>query len=129
MIQLKVLSGKRAGTAYVGRRFPVQIGRSAKAQLQLEEDGVWDEHLQLDLSPGEGFVLAVHGQALASVNGEPIHETTLRNGDLIQIGSSKLQFWLGETRQVSLGWREWVLWSGIAIVSLGQVGLIYWLLR
>jgi len=129
MIQLKVLTGKKAGTACTARRFPLLIGRSADAQLQLQEDGVWDEHLQLDFRPGEGFVLTVHENALASVNGEPIHQTTLRNGDLIQIGSSRLQFWLGETRQVSLGWREWVLWSGIGMVSLGQVGLIYWLLR
>ena len=129
MVQLKILTGKKAGTAYTTRRFPVQIGRSATAQMQLEEDGVWDQHLQLDFSPGDGFVLTVHENALASVNAEPIQRTRLRNGDLIQLGSSKLQFWLGETRQVSLGWREWVLWSGIAIVSLGQVGLIYWLLR
>ena len=129
MVQLKVLTGKKAGSAYVARRFPVQIGRAANAELQLEEDGVWNEHLQLDFTPGEGFVLSVHENALASVNAEPIHRTTLRNGDVIQLGSSQLQFWLGETRQVSLGWREWLLWSGIAIVSLGQVGLIYWLLR
>jgi pSer/pThr/pTyr-binding forkhead associated (FHA) protein len=129
MVQLKVLTGKKAGTAYAARRFPVQIGRSSKAELQLEEDGVWDEHLRLDFNPGEGFVLSVQENALASVNAEPIQRTTLRNGDLIQLGSSKLQFWLGETRQVSLGWREWLLWSGIAMVSLGQVGLIYWLLR
>jgi len=53
----------------------------------------------------------------------------LRNGDLIQIGSSKLQFWLSETRQFSLGLREWLLWSGIAIISMGQIALIYLLLR
>ena len=53
MVQLKILSGKKAGTAWVARRFPVRIGRSAGADLQLEESGVWDEHLQLDFKPAE----------------------------------------------------------------------------
>ena len=129
MVQLRILSGKKAGSAYVARRFPVQIGRSAKAELQLEEDGVWNEHLRLDFSPGEGFVLSACENALAAVNATPVQKTVLRNGDLIQVGSSKLQFWLSETRHVSLGWREWLLWSGIAIISVGQVVLVYLLLR
>ena len=129
MVQLRILSGKKAGSAYVARRFPVQIGRSAKAELQLEEDGVWNEHLRLDFSPGEDFVLSACENALAAVNATPVQKTVLRNGDLIQVGSSKLQFWLSETRQVSLGWREWLLWSGIAIISVGQVVLVYLLLR
>jgi len=129
MVQLKVLTGKKAGSAHVARRFPVQIGRSAKAQLQLEEDGVWNEHLRLDFNPGDGFVLSAHEDALATVNTKPFRQTVLRNGDLIQIGSSKLQFWLSETRQFSLGLREWLLWSGIAIISMGQIALIYLLLR
>jgi len=129
MVQLKVLSGKKAGSAYVVRRFPVQIGRSPKAELQLEDDGVWNEHLRLDFNPDQGFVLRTQENALAAVNATPFQETVLRNGDLIQIGSSKIQFWLSETRQVALGWREWLLWSGIAIVSMGQIVLVYLLLK
>jgi pSer/pThr/pTyr-binding forkhead associated (FHA) protein len=129
MVQLRIVSGKKAGSAYVARRFPVQIGRSPRAELQLEEDGVWNEHLRLDFDPGEGFVLSTCENALAAVNSAPFQKTVLRNGDLIQIGSSKLQFWLGETRQVALGWREWLLWSGIALISIGQIVLVYLLLR
>ena len=63
------------------------------------------------------------------VNSQAANDVLLRNGDLIQLGSSKLQFWLSETRQRGLRFREWLTWSGIAAISLGQVALIYWLLR
>jgi pSer/pThr/pTyr-binding forkhead associated (FHA) protein len=129
MVQLKLLSGKRAGTTWVARRFPVRIGRSAAADLQLEEVGVWDQHLQLDFNPAEGIVLSVQQHALASVNGQPVHQAVLRNGDVIEIGSLRMQFWLSETRQAGLRLREGLTWAGIAAISLGQVGLIYWILR
>jgi pSer/pThr/pTyr-binding forkhead associated (FHA) protein len=129
MVQLRILSGKKAGTSWVARRFPVRIGRAPSADLQVEEEGVWDQHLQIELQRGEGFHLKSHTEAPALVNGEAVQEAALRNGDCIQLGSLKLQFWLSETRQVGLGFREWLTWLGIAAVSLVQIGLIYWLLR
>ena len=129
MVQLKVLSGKMAGTAWVARRFPVRIGRSSAADLQLEESGVWDQHLQLDFDPAAGFILSAQPNALATVNGQPVDRTVLRNGDAIDLGSLKMQFWLSETRQAGLRAREGLTWAGIAAISLGQVGLIYWMLR
>jgi hypothetical protein len=129
MVQLKILSGKKAGSAWVARRFPVRIGRSATADLQSEEDGVWDQHLQLDFNPAAGLVLTAQPNALATVNGQPVQQTVLRNGDAISIGSLKMQFWLSETRQAGLRFREGLTWTAIAVISLGQIALIYWLLR
>ena len=129
MFQLKVLSGKKAGTVWVARRFPVRIGRAAAADLQLEESGVWDQHLKLDLSPEEGIVMSAQPNALATVNGQPAHRIVLRNGDAIDVGSLRMQFWLSEARQAGLSFREGLTWAGIAVVSLGQVGLVYWLLH
>jgi len=129
MIQLKILSGKKAGTAWVARRFPVRIGRSVGADLQLEENGVWDQHLQLDFNPATGLILTAQPRALATVNGQPVEQTVLRNGDAIDIGSSKMQFWLSETRQAGMRFREGLTWVAIAAISLGQIALIYWLLR
>jgi hypothetical protein len=129
MIQLEVLSGKKAGTIWVARHFPVRIGRSSAADLQLEEDGVWDQHLQLDFNPLEGIILSAQPNALANVNGQPVRQTLLHNGDAVEIGSLRMQFWLSETRQGGLRFREGLTWAGIAAISLGQVGLIYWLLH
>jgi pSer/pThr/pTyr-binding forkhead associated (FHA) protein len=129
MVQLKVLSGKKAGTAWVARRFPVRIGRSSAANLRLEEDGVWDQHLQLDFNPAEGIVLSAQPNAPVAVNGQVVQQTVLRNGDSIDIGSSKLQFWLADTRQTDLRLREGLTWAAIAAISIGQVALIYGMLR
>ena len=129
MVQFKVLSGKTAGDLWIARRFPVRIGRAANSSLKVEESGVWDSHLQIDFVRKEGFVMQTQPNALASVNNQPIERAVLRNGDLIQIGSVKLQFWLSEPRQVGLRFREWLTWAAITLISLGQVALIYWLLR
>jgi pSer/pThr/pTyr-binding forkhead associated (FHA) protein len=129
MIQLRVRSGNKAGTVWVARRFPVRVGRSPSADLRLEEAGVWDEHLRLEFHPADGIVLKVQPNALASVNGQPVEQAVLRNGDDIGIGSLNLQFWLGETRQRGLKFREGLTWAGVAAISLGQVALIYWLLH
>jgi pSer/pThr/pTyr-binding forkhead associated (FHA) protein len=129
MVQLKVLSGKKAGTAWLVRRFPVRIGRSARADLQSDESGVWDQHLQLDFDPAAGLVLTAQPDALATVNGQPVQKAVLRNGDAISIGSLKLQFWLSETSQRGLRFREGLTWLAIGAISLGQVAIIYWLVR
>jgi pSer/pThr/pTyr-binding forkhead associated (FHA) protein len=129
MVRLKVLSGKKAGTAWVARRFPVRIGRSAAADLQLEESGVWEQHLELDFDPAEGIILRTQPNALAAINGQPVEHAVLRNGDAIQIGSSQLRFELSENRQSGLRFREALTWTCIAAISFGQIALIYWLLH
>jgi pSer/pThr/pTyr-binding forkhead associated (FHA) protein len=129
MVQLKILSGKTAGQTYLARRFPLRIGRSPASDIRFEEDGVWEQHLELTFRPGEGFLLKAHPDALAVVNGEAIQQTALRNGDTIEIGSLKMQFWLSETRQPGLRFRESLVWAGIVLVCLFQIAAIYWLLQ
>jgi len=129
VVQLRILSGQKAGSAWVARRFPVCIGRSAASNLQLEEDGVWDQHLRLDFEPAAGIVLRALPNALVTVNEQSVHKAVLRNGDAIGLGSLRIQFWLSETRQSGLHFREGLTWAGITAACLGQVGLIYWLLR
>lgn len=129
MLQLQILSGKSAGVLWDTRRFPVRIGRAANSDLRLEDDGVWEEHFQLALSPPEGFVLTAQPGALVNVNGVAAQTLRLRNGDLITAGSVKLCFRLSETRQPSLRAREWLVWSLIAMLGLGELALMVWLLQ
>ena len=129
MILLQILSGKQAGTRWVARRFPVRIGRSAANDLQLEESGIWDEHLELTCDPAEGFLLDPRPNALVTVNRETVRDARLRNGDTIEIGPVQIRFWLAETRQRGLRIREWVVWTLVAAVSLGEIALVYWLLQ
>jgi FHA domain-containing protein len=129
MILLQILSGKQAGTSWAARRFPVQVGRSPEATLQLEENGVWDEHFTIDFKAREGFLIESMPNAAVAVNAIPVEQTFLRNGDIIDAGGVKLRFWLGETRQAGLDFRDYLTWIAIGLISLGQVGLVYWLLR
>ncbi|MGO8677449.1 MAG: FHA domain-containing protein [Limisphaerales bacterium] len=127
MIQFSILTGKKAGVTWAARRYPVRIGRAATADLQLDEEGVWDRHLQVDFKPRDGFYVSAQANALATVNSQPFRETRLRNGDCLEIGALKMRFWLGQTRQVGLRFREWLTWAAIAGICLAQIALIYWL--
>ena len=129
MVQLRFLSGGRRGSAQTIRRFPCCIGRAASADLRLDEAGVWDKHLLLEVDTAEGFVMTVLEGALASVNGQPLDRTRLRNGDLIEAGAATIQFWLGETRQRGLKTRETLTWAALALLCLLQVLLVYQLLK
>ncbi len=129
MLQFQIVSGKSAGVVWDARRFPVHIGRASGNDLQLEDDGVWNEHFQVALNPAEGFVLSVFPGALVTVNQPPASTARMRNGDLIMAGSAQLCFRLSETRQRGLRLREWFVWSLVLGVILGEAVLIGWLLR
>jgi pSer/pThr/pTyr-binding forkhead associated (FHA) protein len=129
MIQLNILSGKKAGTRTVARHFPFRIGRASDNELQLEDDGVWDQHLTLEFNPQSGFNLKIAANTLATVNGATFQNSVLRNGDIITAGSVKIQFWLAAARQGSLRLRENFVWALLGFVTLGQFVLLYWLVR
>jgi pSer/pThr/pTyr-binding forkhead associated (FHA) protein len=129
VIQLTLLSGKMAGTSWVVRRFPVRIGRAVESDLRLEEDGVWDQHAVLEMNPVEGFLLKIQTNALARVNGQPVAEARLRNGDTIELGVVRLEFWLNRVRQTGLRLREGLNWGLVVAVFLAQISILYWLLR
>ena len=128
MVRVNILSGQKAGTSWVARRFPVRIGRSPTSDLRLEENGIWEDHLVVNLDKN-GFLLTVQPNALARVNGEPAIETYLRNGDTIDVGGVSLRFWLSAVRQKGLRFREALTWAGIAAVCVGQIVIVYRLLQ
>jgi pSer/pThr/pTyr-binding forkhead associated (FHA) protein len=129
MIQFNILSGKKAGTQPVIRLFPFRVGRAVQNDLQLEDDGIWDQHLTVEFQKQEGFKLTTSANALATVNGESVQNKILRNGDTITVGSVKIQFWLAAARQRSLLASESFVWVLLVFVTLGQFALLYWLIR
>ncbi len=129
MVQFKILSGKQAGATWAARRFPVRVGRGADCDLRLDEDGVWERHLVIHFDPAQGCLLSTAGEALARVNGDPVRETVLRNGDCITAGAVEIQFWLAEPRQSGLALREAITWGMVAAVFVAQAALLYWLVR
>ena len=128
MIELHILAGKKAGSQSVVRRFPFCIGRATGNDLQLTDDGTWDQHLTLEFHRREGFKLVVAQNALAMINNQPVQTALLHNGDVVTLGSAKFQFWLAASRQRGLWLREKLVWALLLTVLLGQFALIYWLL-
>ena len=127
MIQFSFLNGKKAGTAWVARRFPVRVGRGSANELPLAEAGIWDEHFSVEFHAREGFMLVAHAEARTAVNGAPVRRALLHNGDVVTLGALRMQFWLAPTRQAGLAWREWLTWACILGVCWLQVVLVYWL--
>lgn len=97
--------------------------------MPLSDAGVWDQHLQIEFQSGLGFVFTVQGNALTLINGERVETGLLRNGDLIELGSAQLRFWLASSTQKSLCVREVLTWAALFALFVMQMGLIYWLLR
>jgi hypothetical protein len=129
VIQLQILSGKQAGGDIVVRHFPFVIGRAANTDLPLDEPGVWDRHLRIRFERDAGFEFDAQTDSLVLVNGERAEEGTLRNGDVIELGSARMRFWLARSRQRSLRFREATTWCALLTLFGAQTALIYWLLR
>jgi len=94
VIQLTIVNGKKEGAHSTARRFPVRIGRAQDAGLRLEEEGVWDRHLEIALRSAQGFIVSVQPGAVASINGELIQDAVLRNGDIIDVSRRKKEVFL-----------------------------------
>lgn len=124
MIQFKILCGKQAGHIAVARRFPFQIGRAADADLSLAEPGVWERHATLECLPTEGFRLNAKGDALVVVNGVTVKDAILRNGDVVDLGGARLQFWLTDVRAQNQRLRAALVWAGIFLFLGFQLALI-----
>jgi predicted component of type VI protein secretion system len=128
MVSLQILSGRKAGAQFTAAHLPVQIGRAADADLPLEEPGVWPRHCRI-ARQGRELICQAEAGALLSVNGTPVEQAVLRNGDVISVGALKIQFALSPVRQSSLLPLECCTWAALALLCLGQVALILHLLQ
>ena len=129
MIYLQLLSGKKAGERAAVAHFPFHIGRAPQNDLKLEDDGVWDQHLTLEFLEKEGFQLSTAANAISAVNGKPMERTIVRNGDVITLGSAKIQFWLAPAPQRGLWLRENFVWALLILITVAQFIMLFTFLR
>ena len=126
VIQLAVLRAtKDVPRVFLGKRLPVTVGRDPACSFRLEEDGVWDQHLQIKIVAPDRIGLEAGAGAYTAVNGEPVQEALLRNGDLIEIGGVQMRFGLCPVRQRGLTFREALTWAALIALCLSQVLLSY----
>ena len=128
LVQLQIRQGAAAGHVLSTDQFPIRLGRGKGCHLQLTEEGVWEQHGEIDVNIDQQFILRRHPAAGVMINGEPAGEiTTLGNGDEIELGTAKLQFWLGGVRQKNLAVREAAAWVLLGTITLAEVILLLWL--
>ena len=128
LIQLQIRQGAAAGHVLSTDQLPIRLGRGKGCHLQLTEEGVWEQHGEIDVNIDQQFILRRHPAAGVMINGEPAGEiTTLGNGDEIELGTAKLQFWLGGVRQKNLAVREAAAWVLLGTITLAEVILLLWL--
>jgi diguanylate cyclase (GGDEF)-like protein len=83
-----VISGRSAGRTYQLSEGELTIGRSPNCTIQLDEDGVSRRHARLVKGDRKDVRIVDLGSTNGTfVNGEYLGIKTLRDGDLIQIGS------------------------------------------
>jgi pSer/pThr/pTyr-binding forkhead associated (FHA) protein len=128
VVQLQLLTGDRRGTIFRSAHFPIRAGRAPESDLSLDEPGVWQRHFVIDWR-AEGLILEAEPEALLSINDTSVQRALLRNGDIITLGASKIRFSFSPVRQSSLAPREWLTWIALGALCLGQVALVYELIR
>ena len=130
MLQLKVLSGKMAGTDIVARHFPFCVGRAKGNNFILDEPGLFDRHFRIELNDSKEFVLQAEPNAFVAVSGEQnLRSKFLKNADVIEVGQTKILFTLSATKQHGLALREISTWVALGILTLSQLVLICWLMK
>jgi predicted component of type VI protein secretion system len=128
MVQLQILGGEASGRKFESDHFPICVGRGEGADWRLDQPGVWARHFQIQWRT-EGLVIEAEEEALLSVNDIPARRAVLRGGDVITFGAVKARFSLSPLRQSSMAARECLTWLGLGALCLGQVWLVYYLMR
>jgi len=68
------------------------VGAAEDSQIRIRGDSVQERHCQLVHTGGGYRVINLSPQSEMRLNGEPVSQQTLRNGDVIQIGRFQLHF-------------------------------------
>src|ERR1700752_3668394 len=106
MLLLRVTDTPGPVPEHPAASFPYRIGRSAQAELRIEEAGVWENHAVVLPSENLHFVIRSEGESLLLCNGEPVRTVQLASGDELSIGAARMMVSLAPAGQKSLGLAE-----------------------
>lgn len=81
----------------VGRRFPVEeedvsLGREQSNTVVVPSDSASRRHARIFASGGSHVLVDLESTNGTLLNGKVVHEQTLRDGDVIRIGSTVLKY-------------------------------------
>lgn len=123
MVELRQLSGG-ADLVSAIRSFPFCVGRQG-ADLNIMAPGVWDRHLLIQKAADHRYHVVPQAPATVVLRGNVLKASTpLQNGDVLELGSVRLQFRISSTRPRSLWAMEITAWTGLAILAAIQALLM-----
>ena len=129
-IRLERIDGTAAGSPVESRRFPFALGQAKECDLRIDAKGVWGKHLILDYDGKNGITATPCPDALVVVNGDSQRKKfRLNHGDLVELGAAKFHFWFAPLGQIDQRVLEGSIWAALALLALGQAGVIAWLLN
>lgn len=98
---LKAVAGRQRGASWNLERSVVRLGRAADCDIPLDDALASRYHAEVHVT-GHGLRVKDLGSTNKTmVNGSPIDEVPLNDGDQIQIGDTRLQVVMGGARQPS----------------------------
>ena len=128
-IRLERIDGTAAGSLVESCRFPFALGQAKECDLRIDAKGVWGKHLILDYAGKNGITATPCPDALVVVNGDSHRKKfRLNHGDLLELGAAKFHFWFSPLGQSDRSGLEGSIWVALALLALGQAGVIAWLL-
>jgi len=96
---LKAVAGRQKGSAWKLERSVVRLGSAADCDIPLDDSLASRYHAEIHVA-GQGLRVKDLGSTNKTmVNGSPISEVSLNDGDQIQIGNTRLQVVLGASPQ------------------------------
>lgn len=128
-----LFQGSRAKEAPVIVREPlVVIGRDSACQLRLLEKGVSDRHAAIERREDGYYLCDLNSATGVRVNDQPAALQRLTSGDLIELGSVRLQFEILhdiESPRRAPDWLQLVAGIAVALLLVGQVLLLVSIFR
>ncbi len=101
---ITILRGPAAGTEYMLDKRRAMLGRSAEAEIQIDDPSISSEHVSFELG-AEGFGI----RDLASTNGVQLNGANvlaadLKHGDRIALGECELQYVVEDRTPQTKSW-------------------------
>lgn len=90
-MRLTVETGPLAGTTVpLDRDIPTLLGSAEGSSLRIQEAGVLPQHAVVKALKGEGFGIKANGPV--RVNGAEIQASKLKDGDVIEVGTTRIAY-------------------------------------